>query len=454
VARAKKVTGADRKLRLALLWNDEVVEERELDEPQPVVLGSGDGALFPLPEGVANDQALTVLEPHGEGYQLRPVAGAGGAVWQAGHRREMADMARAGAAVPLGPADYGVITFGPVALFFQQVRAQRPMPRQFWGGVSASLVASMALSAFVISSCMVLAFWEYRTRPPEDPLELQADLVAKFVVTPPPEELTPTPDSGTEVDDPGLRRRDEAGGKRHQGAEGRVGRRDAPQEDTEIAGEVRDAVATKVRSMGLLGALSGGGEGNAIAEALDVPNVSDLLGGMGVKQTTIGRGSGGAGLRGVGDGGGGDGPGALFGAGKVGTGLGAGKGGTGPGKGGAGAPGRERKEVKISVTQGKPKVSGFLSPEQIMRVVRANQAAIQYCYQTELQKQPNLKGKVTVHWRINRAGQVESSRIKSSSLRNPRVEGCMVRQIRRWKFPQPDGGSVDVDFPFLFGIGG
>jgi hypothetical protein len=453
VGRTKKVTGDDRRLRLALLWNDEVVQEQEQAEQRPVVLGTGAGALFPLPDGAVGGGNVTVLEPHGAGYQVRPVPGAGGAVWLSGHRRDMGDLTRTGTAVPLGPTDHGVITFGPVALFFQVVGAQRPMPRQFWGW-SASLIASMGLSAFVALSCLVLAFWEHRARPVEDPLELRTDLVARFQVTPPPEELQPSPESGTEMDDPGLRAREETGGKRHEGPEGRVGRRDAPQEDTEIAGEVRDAVAAKVRNMGLLGALSGGGEGNAIAEALDVPRVSDLLGGMGAQQTVVGRGSGGAGLRGTGSGGGGDGPGSLFGAGDVGTGLGAGKGGTGPGKGGAGAPGRERKEVKVSVSQGRPKVSGFLSPEQIMRVVRAQQAAIQYCYQNELQKQPNLKGKVTVYWRIGLSGQVETTRIASSSLRNARVEGCMVRQIRRWKFPKPDGGSVDVNFPFLFGISG
>jgi hypothetical protein len=59
-----------------------------------------------------------------------------------------------------------------------------------------------------------------------------------------------------------------------------------------------------------------------------------------------------------------------------------------------------------------------------------------------------------VHWRIDRQGRVTSSRIGSSTLHNGRVEGCMVRQIRRWRFPQPDGGEVDVDFPFIFGAGG
>jgi hypothetical protein len=31
------------------------------------------------------------------------------------------------------------------------------------------------------------------------------------------------------------------------------------------------------------------------------------------------------------------------------------------------------------------------------------------------------------------------------------VEGCIVRQIRRWRFPEPAGGGVVVvDYPFIF----
>jgi hypothetical protein len=46
-------------------------------------------------------------------------------------------------------------------------------------------------------------------------------------------------------------------------------------------------------------------------------------------------------------------------------------------------------------------------------------------------------------------GRVTTVRVAQSTLNNERVEGCMTRQIKRWQFPTPDGGSVDVTFPFL-----
>ena len=53
--------------------------------------------------------------------------------------------------------------------------------------------------------------------------------------------------------------------------------------------------------------------------------------------------------------------------------------------------------------------------------------------------------------RIDRKGRVTTARIGKSTLGSTKVEGCMVRQVKRWKFPEPDGGEVDVDYPFLFG---
>ncbi|NOY91497.1 MAG: AgmX/PglI C-terminal domain-containing protein [Deltaproteobacteria bacterium] len=455
VPAAREVTQAERQLRCALVWNGTLQYEEQLLAPAPV--GFGEGQLFPLPDGVVAEPAVVVLEPAGSGYRLRVSRALGGSVWIAGRRTELDELRGAGGAVELGPDDYGVITLGPVALFFQHVRAAKAPPRQLFD-VDAGVVASMGLAFFLCASLFVMFFLAGRLDPPSgDPLELNADLVAEFLVTPPPEDLLQqlTPESGTDVEDPGLRGREETGGRAHEGDEGRVGHENARQENTEIAGEVTDRVATKVRNLGLLGALSGGSEGNAISAALDAPTVSDILGGTGAVSTIIGRGSRGAGLRGTGRGGGGDGPGSLFGAGNVGTGIGAGHGsGVGRGRGGIGARGRERHEVRISVSRGRPRINGYLSPEQINRVVRANQAAIRYCYEVEVQRQPNLRGRVSIAWRIDLAGRVTTARVGSSTLHNARVEGCMVRQIRRWRFPQPDGGQVQVSYPFIFGVQG
>jgi len=446
VNQQQAVAGTERHLRVAFIWNGTLQAEETLEEPRPVILGTGADALYALPDTLPVE-TMTVLEPSGTGYRLKMDSQLGGDVWVQGERRDVREL---GIDQQLGPDDYGVVTIGPVALFFQHVRAAKKIPRVLMP-IDPSVLASIGLSLFLHTALMILLFVAAREFPVDNSLELPADLIAKFMVTPPPEDiLEEMRNSGTDMDDPGFQRDEDTGGKRHEGEEGRVGNENAEQEDTEIAGEITGEVAVKVRNMGVLGAL----QGDTTAAILDVPDLQDVLGGLGAVETIAGRGSGGSSLRGTGRGGGGDGTGSLFGAGGVGTGIGAGRGGLGRGKGGIGVKGKKRGERIVSLRRGSPRVSGYLSAEQINRVVRANQAAIRYCYETEVQRQPNLRGRIAIQWRINLQGSVTTARVAQSTMRNARVEGCMVRQIRRWRFPHPDGGEVVVTYPFIFGIQG
>jgi len=444
-----QLTTPELPLRVALLWNGAVQAEDVITQPRAIKLGNGKDALFALPEGVTQDDEITLLTPDGPAFALQPNAAMGGFLVVAGQRQSASALR---APQRLGPQDYGVITLGSVALFFQHVRAaERAAPARLDRDPAA--LACWGLSAFLHVGVLLFLFLvAAKEFSPAGELELDADLVKRFLVVPPPldEQLLQKRRAGTEVKDPGLRDRDDMGGKKHEKAEGKVGKKDAQREDTQIAGERKDAVAAKVRGMGLLGVLSGGGPNNALHSALDTPSLDKMLGGLGAMQTVVGRGSGGFGLRGGGPGGGGTGTGTLFGAGDIGTGVGAGSGsGRGRGAGGVGLAGPKAKEAKLSLDHAAVAVKGFLSKEQIDRVVRANQAAIKYCFEAEMQHQPKLEGAVHLNWRIDLQGQVTVVRVAKSTLGNSRVEGCMARQIKRWTFPKPDGGEVEVTYPFL-----
>ncbi len=456
---AQVVSASARHLRVALVFGGTLEAEEVLREPRPVVLGSQPDALLPLPADTVDGDRLEVLRPAGQGYELALHPSVGGSVWLGGARQEVPALRAGGQRVVLGPDDYGVLTAGNVAFFFQMVRPASRIGRGLPAMLSdPALVLSMLLSVFLHGAIIALALLALiEEGPAPDDLELSDDLVRRFMVTPPPEDLLEEMAGGTDTDDVGIQDREEAGGEAAEGEEGRVGREDAQQEQTEMEGPVTGGgAAQRVQSMGLLGAIRGSeGQANALAQALEGPSIADLLGGLGSSRTVMGRGSGGLGLRGTGSGGGGDGPGTLFGAGNLGTGVGAGRGaGGGRGSGGPGAGGRPRQEVRVTMETATPRVSGFLSPEQIMRVVRRNQAAVRYCYENELQRQPNLRGRIEIAWRVARNGSVSSARVGSTTMRNARVEGCIVRQVRRWRFDEPDGGEVDVNFPFIFGTGG
>ncbi len=102
-----------------------------------------------------------------------------------------------------------------------------------------------------------------------------------------------------------------------------------------------------------------------------------------------------------------------------------------------------------------PKLSPGYDRDLVLKVVRRHQNEIRFCYESELQKHPELGGKITVAWTIGATGSVESAEVAESGLRNETVESCIVQRIRRWNFPEPQGGQeVGVTFPWVFQVAG
>jgi len=200
----------------------------------------------------------------------------------------------------------------------------------------------------------------------------------------------------------------------------------------------------KVMTAGLLGAwgkapdasniLGPGGLGTGINNA-----IGGLRPGAGLVDA---RGVGGLGSRGGGVGGGG----TALGLGGLGT------RGEGRGIGGSGVidlSGRGKDTTRV--VPGKTIVVGGLSKEVIAKIIRSHQSEIKYCYEMELQKKPSLFGKVAVLFTIDGSGSVSEANVAETSLDNSNTEQCMLARIRRWRFPEPQGGGlVTVNFPWVF----
>ncbi len=84
----------------------------------------------------------------------------------------------------------------------------------------------------------------------------------------------------------------------------------------------------------------------------------------------------------------------------------------------------------------------------------AHVGAIRACYESEAAGNRSLKGGVTVAWKVDPSGHVSVASIAKSTLASPRVEACLVRQVRSWQFPSSDAPTVVDAFPFKFGVGG
>lgn len=95
-------------------------------------------------------------------------------------------------------------------------------------------------------------------------------------------------------------------------------------------------------------------------------------------------------------------------------------------------------------------VDGGLDSSLIADVVRRNIGQIRFCYEQGLQLNSSLAGRVAVNWVIDGNGGVKVARVKNTSLNNKTVEDCILRRLRTWKFPIPEGNQeVPVSYPFL-----
>ncbi|MEO0326916.1 MAG: hypothetical protein AAF447_28500, partial [Myxococcota bacterium] len=124
MSKAEPLPTLPRPLRVALVWNETLQEDELLTTAEAVTLGAG--GTFPMPEGVTAAETIEVLSPAEGGLGLKAGPALGGALFREGKRH---DVGRLSGVVPLGPGDYGVVTVGSVALFFQFVRPVAPPPR-------------------------------------------------------------------------------------------------------------------------------------------------------------------------------------------------------------------------------------------------------------------------------------------------------------------------------------
>ncbi len=131
------------------------------------------------------------------------------------------------------------------------------------------------------------------------------------------------------------------------------------------------------------------------------------------------------------------------------------KGGNGRGTGnngyGSGGMGGNRQGVKIQPGGTEESFSGTIDREAIRRVIQANLKAIKACYEKQLNRRPDLFGKLVIEWDIGDGGRVIRARVKSTELSDSEVGSCVVNHLKTWTFPTPPtNNEVTVSFPFFF----
>jgi TonB family protein len=94
------------------------------------------------------------------------------------------------------------------------------------------------------------------------------------------------------------------------------------------------------------------------------------------------------------------------------------------------------------------------SMDAIQKVMLNHVPAIRYCYERELRRNPELKGKITVRVTVSPDGSVKDAEIASSTMNDERVERCILSRVRMWKdFPRIDPNEGDVAFKQVYSFG-
>jgi len=445
-------------LRTAAVWGTTVLAVRHLATGESLELGDGETAIVTKPDGaIISDQPVRAA---GAGWELDARGATSGVVYLRGRQENPSDLAQAGAPVPIVAGDHGLLQYGSLSIFFQFVPAPPRIASRY--RVDWVFALSFSFALLLIGGGLTLIALLTTPRALDKPMELASaeDLAVQFHLeeTPPPTTGDKKTDSGSGVKDPGAKdKKKQGGGKKAKGAEGALGR-NADQDHTEAPGPIK-------QNLGGMSDVLSSDVGHEIQKTLgSISSVAEALGGLGSDKIVLGRGAG-LGFHGAGEGGGGDSDGVPFGAGTMETGWGPGKGGGfgsgsggpgGPGRGGNGRGGSGRGEGTGEGT-GEHKVAGSdapqpghgLTPAQISRVVMSRFGAFRACYEAASAREPSLSGGVTVSFGVTPGGDVSGSHVQSSTLGNARVEGCILRQFARLRFPTADK-PTNAAFPFIF----
>ena len=203
-------------------------------------------------------------------------------------------------------------------------------------------------------------------------------------------------------------------------------------------------VATNTGILRLLKERGGGGKGGNVFGGMQSANLDEHLESLRNTGQTTGGGFAGMGTRGGNPGG--NGPGVDL------DGI------PGGGWGGPDGPGNTpvlvatRGRSQVTWDKKKTKILGDGLPKSVVgeRIGRYR-SSFKFCYDKELNRSPNLYGKLLAAFTIGADGRVDDASVLTSSLRNNTVEQCVLRTLRRIAFPKPrGGGEVVVTYPFLF----
>lgn len=449
-------------LRIGVIQNNKVVEERIIRKRESVSVGTSEKNHFVIP-APSLPSKYDLFELRGSDYYLVLTDDMDGRVSTATGvqdfktLRASPDAQRKGntVSVKLTDASRGKVVIGEATLLFQfvvppPIQPRPQLPAAARGGWIKSvdwLFAAFVMFSFIAHFGFVI-YLQNQDWPMTQSWESVPDRFAEFIMqapTPPPQPVTTNATSDAATEEATEEAPTKAPAKQQQAPSKAPAKAMSAEERAAAEAERRARLAEQLARVGInqvIGSLTG--ESGAAADALRgggvSTNLDEVLGQ--VRGVGMATGEGGV-LRGQ-RGGGGSGGGDVQGL----SGLRAAAGEAGQVQ--TGERGEERTVTGRARSGGGSEVggTGSLDAGAVRMVVNRAMGGIKRCYESQLRRNPTLRGRVTVTFTVAGSGSVSSANASESF--NPDVGSCVVGVVRRLRFPAPEGGSVTYAFPFIF----
>ncbi len=449
-------------LRIGIIQGGRIVEERLVRKRENITIGQSAKNMFVVPSEALPRNWL-LFEASGSQYVAHFSDGmdariaVGNEIISLSQLKQTGKIQKKGTSwpLPLDERSRGKISLADMTILFQFVTPPPPQPRpQLPASVRGSALTGVdwfftTIAAISFLLHLILIIYLRNVDWPRKPdIEAVPDRFVQMVVKK-PEEKKPEEKKVVDEKKPEEEKKPEkkkaAAEEEKQAAPKHVMTEEekakAAEEKARLDAERRARLADQVKSTGLLKLLGAKADGDgSIADVLgkgdvdrDQEKAFQGVGGVGVANNNDQ-------LRGIKSGG--------SGSGRVAS-VGGLRGGGSIAGGGTGAAATEKK-VSGVVKSEAPAVDGELDPAMVAKEVRTRLGAIKACYERALKRNPNLSGKVVIHWTITQAGTVSGVDVESDTLGDAEVASCIKSLVARWRFPAPSGGSVEVSFPFVF----
>ncbi len=88
--------------------------------------------------------------------------------------------------------------------------------------------------------------------------------------------------------------------------------------------------------------------------------------------------------------------------------------------------------------------------DMIRRKVRGYLPELEAAYSVALRRNPELKGRLLIRFRIDASGKIQQAEAMEALFRDAPFMAAVVKKVLRWNFEPTGGRTVEVLYPFVF----